>query len=170
MIEQGPALKDKCTSFVVRAFKCLSKMYEREVLEEILGEERLARLETEVKETKREIEKMKIAGRVIERSAVSTSNCGIANGSGSSLRRSVSGSDCLWGIQSCICCVVSGKAAYSYEALQAGRSWPTDVVASRREEHLDIDEFHKVFSISYEAYCAYPSWKRNLIKKEKKLF
>ena len=63
-----------------------------------------------------------------------------------------------------------GKAAYSYETLKAGRSWPTDVIASKREEHLDNDEFSRVFHISYETYCAYPAWKRNQIKKEKKLF
>jgi len=153
MIEQGPALKDNCTSFVVNTFRCMSRMYTREVLQEILGTERLARLEAEVKQTDKEIVKMKILGKVVERAPAAGSTSSSPGSPEPKLRRSV-----------------SGKAAYPYETLKAGRSWPTDVIASKREEHLDTDEFNDVFCISYETYCTYPAWKRNQIKKEKSLF
>lgn len=91
MVQDGPLLKEMCIDFVRRAFQYLTKKYERGVLQEILGEELLLNLEANVAESEREIEKIKINGRVVDRKPFTKSSSEDLTEPRHPLARSVSG-------------------------------------------------------------------------------
>lgn len=61
------------------------------------------------------------------------------------------------------------SATYPYEVLLK-RPLPEGVDASKLENHLNADDFKKVFGVTLEEYNAMPKWKRDAKKKESKLF
>lgn len=67
MIGEGPTVKAQCIKFIQRTYCTLEQNHSHQELEEILGNDLLAKLDKESKELKAGIEKAKIKGRVLER-------------------------------------------------------------------------------------------------------
>ena len=61
------------------------------------------------------------------------------------------------------------SATYSYEVLLK-RPLPEGVDSSKLENHLNKEDFKKVFGVTHDEYQTMPKWKRDAKKKETKLF
>ena len=59
---------------------------------------------------------------------------------------------------------------YSFEVLSGPPPYPEGVDPARRELHLSDANFLDIFGKSKQEFAAIPAWKRDLIKKKKKLF
>jgi hypothetical protein len=60
--------------------------------------------------------------------------------------------------------------SFPYSYLVAGVGWPAGVDPSARETHMCAAEFAQVFGMTWEAYCAVPSWKKTVLKQQHRLF
>lgn len=161
MIEQGPMLRQSCMAFMLRAYESIKRKVGEDAIREVVRDEVVNALNEQAKERAECVKKIKIVGRVVERT---TAKAGFSGGSrlensekglstGGKLVRSV-----------------SGKSAFPYQSLTAGFKWPSEVDPRSREEHLSAGEFQEVFGVTFKEYQAFPSWKRLQLKKEKMLF
>ena len=173
MVVNGPELRQRCIQFIVSTYPSIRQKHSEEEMESLIGKELKMNLDQETEEVRKHIKRIKkLRGSVIERLPSPGSYSKEFGRHVPKLTRSVSG-DCHFQLQGYRFIPVGfylGKSAYPYESLQTGRKWPSDVNPSKREEHLDRDEFQDIFQVSYDTYCSYPNWKRVQIKKEKKLF
>jgi hypothetical protein len=66
--------------------------------------------------------------------------------------------------------VSSREGFYPLEALLDGMAWPSDVDPTKREQHLHPEDFYAIFNMSKEEFKSLPKYKRDRIKKDKRLF
>jgi hypothetical protein len=57
-----------------------------------------------------------------------------------------------------------------YESLISGVKWPSFVDPKRREDYLDPEEFLQIFNMTKGEFHALKSFKKEYLKKSKKLF
>lgn len=66
--------------------------------------------------------------------------------------------------------IESTGGPYTYKQLTSDREfWPDDVEIGKRESYLADDEFAEVFGMDKDAFGKLAGWKRNGLKKDKKL-
>ncbi|CAG9466506.1 unnamed protein product [Pedinophyceae sp. YPF-701] len=66
--------------------------------------------------------------------------------------------------------VSDGSLHYPYEALKAGREWPSDVNPAAREQYLTEEDFLEVFGMSKSAFARLAGWRQAALKRDKGLF
>ena len=63
-----------------------------------------------------------------------------------------------------------GSLFYSIDVLSGPPPYPEGVDPAKRELHLSDTDFQAIFGKNKQEFTAMPGWKRDLIKKKKRLF
>lgn len=64
----------------------------------------------------------------------------------------------------------NNQPTYPLERLLSGSEWPEGIDHTQREKYLSDEDFVKTFGLTKSEFDALPAWKKNSLKKEKKLF